>query len=317
MEIREKRSLVMREIFKLSREEIIIDQLFIQPTYWCRGFSGQSVSGRNIPCNGGVEGSSPLLPAKCPLADICYVRAHQEKNEHRDKQLSLYQQVKLFRMFYSGPHWANQISISVDELPEPVDEVTLRQRRHMIYFLVSVLNCLNNKYKPDDAPEVHLTMRSPRTLEDYMEAGIPFSFFSAADLISFSDLSSGPVDTCTRLVDAGVQVNYNRVDCTMLPRYLPPVSSIYTLVEKPHGKLRGIMIMPPNDFFQWDICLHHLENNNCNANISKFQVWPDGSVSGCPYKETSDTGPTLTAEGVVDNILKSSRCNNFEECCLK
>lgn len=269
----------MRELFRLHKDEIIIDNLLIQPTYWCAG---------------------------CSMSD-CYVRLHSRGKEN--SQLSLDESIKLFKSFYQGPHWANQICISIDNLPK-----NIRQRTYMADYIASVL-CICLIDTREIRPEVHLTLNSPETLQAYCEAGVPFFLWSSVDLISFSEMS-GPVEkVCVELAKARVKINYNTMNAE-LPKYLP-VDSIYYLIKKSSNPIdfsfRGEIKIEQQE----DICLHHLKNNNCNTNISKFQIWPDGSVSGCPYKKISDTPNALTVEGVVDNILTSSKVYNFESCCLK
>jgi hypothetical protein len=225
-------------------------------------------------------------------------------------------------MFYQGPHWANQISISVDELPKVVDDNTLQQRDHMAGFIASVLTTMLVDER-EIKPQVHLTLRSPETLESYCGAGVPFFLWSEVDLISFSEIYTMHPDLfmtlrgrqIQKLQETGVQINYNALN-KMIPEGLP-IDSIYLLVKK-LGTGQEFYFLPPQyKKVYTDICLHHLQDNNCNANISKFQVWPDGSVSGCPYQQKSDTPEALTAEEVVGNIISSARERNFERCCLK
>lgn len=43
---------------------------------------------------------------------------------------------------------------------------------------------------------------------------------------------------------------------------------------------------------------------SCSAGISKFHLWPDGSISGCPYTQKGTTQPSLTYKDFVQNILQ-------------
>lgn len=54
----------------------------------------------------------------------------------------------------------------------------------------------------------------------------------------------------------------------------------------------------------------------CSSNISKFQIWPDGSVSGCPYKYKAVTGPGNTWKEILENIRKAQDFYDFQECHL-
>ncbi len=52
----------------------------------------------------------------------------------------------------------------------------------------------------------------------------------------------------------------------------------------------------------------------CSSNISRFQIWPDGSVTGCPYNQTRITPPAFTIEGIIKNIYQASRHYEFNSC---
>jgi hypothetical protein len=277
----------MKEFFKLNKDETIIDQLFIQPTYYCAG--------------------------KCK---DCYVFAHEKYyfayNEEYVRS-PLDEQIKFFKSFYDGPHWANQISISVDELPDDVEKAA-----HMADYITSVLSVALVSSR-EEKPELHLTLRSIRTLESYCKAGVPLFLWGTASVISFSEINCWP-EPIEQLRDAGVKINLNKIGWAdaSTPEVMV-VDSVYILLKKPqliwHPKM--LYFLQPHKKIQRDICAHHLEHDDCNANISKFQIWPDGSASGCPYIVWSDTGPGLTAEKMVKNIIKSSKEENFRECPLK
>jgi hypothetical protein len=66
-----------------------------------------------------------------------------------------------------------------------------------------------------------------------------------------------------------------------------------------------------------DGCLKDVEKFNatsygCSSNISRFQVWPDGSVTGCAYGDksiTKDIG--LSTEGILRNLKESRKRYDF------
>jgi len=43
----------------------------------------------------------------------------------------------------------------------------------------------------------------------------------------------------------------------------------------------------------------------CASNATSFTVWPDGSVSGCPYAKVSNTGQGKTPDEVFENLKKA------------
>lgn len=57
------------------------------------------------------------------------------------------------------------------------------------------------------------------------------------------------------------------------------------------------------------------DGHGCSSNISRIQVWPDGSVTGCAYAHQSSTGPAETIELLIDNIRAVRKEYDFREKC--
>lgn len=54
---------------------------------------------------------------------------------------------------------------------------------------------------------------------------------------------------------------------------------------------------------------------SCSSNVSRFQVWPDGSVTGCPYAISSTGTIGRTVGDIMDNIRRARGQNEFERRC--
>jgi hypothetical protein len=52
----------------------------------------------------------------------------------------------------------------------------------------------------------------------------------------------------------------------------------------------------------------------CSSNTSRFQIWPDLSVTGCAYNQNRITSATTTFDGLVENIYKASKQYEFSSC---
>jgi len=56
----------------------------------------------------------------------------------------------------------------------------------------------------------------------------------------------------------------------------------------------------------------------CSSGVSRFQLWPDGAVSGCPYAWKAQTGPADTAKEMIANIkeARDEHPYDFHTCQL-
>jgi hypothetical protein len=54
----------------------------------------------------------------------------------------------------------------------------------------------------------------------------------------------------------------------------------------------------------------------CSSNVSRLQIWPDGSVSGCPYAFNGSTPPGLSLEDLLANIRAARETYDFDRCHL-
>ncbi len=296
-----------------------LNALFIQPTRWC-----------GLNCKN------------------CYVKDHQGgENSHHIDWWELH---RLFNLFYKGPHWSNQITISVDNLHKDAGKA-----KHMLLVVDSILEVLRNNTGPkSEQPEVHMTLHTVHTMDQYVDTGV--QGFDKLNTLSFSELNPDSQDSRSKikqLQSAGVLVNYN---------YMPPavgnkskaaehitkcaelVDHIYLVMRKhPVGGSRGnlttridqiymdsymmyissVIDTLPGDVrskITTDSCLsdtikYTRTGFGCSSNISKFQVWPDGSVSGCPYAFSGITEVGITAENIVGNIYAAKKHYEFRERC--
>jgi hypothetical protein len=68
-----------------------------------------------------------------------------------------------------------------------------------------------------------------------------------------------------------------------------------------------------------DGCLKDVEKFNatgygCSSNISRFQVWPNGSVTGCAYGDRSISKEVgLSTEAILRNVKKAQKRYDFED----
>jgi len=293
-----------------------INALFIQPTRYCKG---------------------------CDHSNTCYVKLHQST----DNQIHWLDQLELFRKFYDDKEVsANQITISVDKLPK--DE---KLANDMVCLVDSILEYIHRDNRPkEERPEVHFTLQSEKDLKEYTKHGV--LLWSMLSLISFSELqyteeeenyfralkAAGVIINYNLMVNPriSVQENINKIVFALVSNY---VDQIYLVLEKkPIGSAidkatekenllffgRVIKALPKTNKVFIDRCFQCYEDyddtlgcsGGCHSNVSTFQVWPDGSVSGCAYAISPNTGPATNAEGILTNIRDAQRYYDWERCYL-
>jgi len=321
----------MRPILNRSPDRLELNALFFQPTYYC---------GAN--CKG------------------CYVKARGQR-----KQAEIPNLLNVFSDFYLGVRgcWANQITISIDELSESGED--LAKDMFMYNFWMGIHRILaqhRGTRNPDDRPEVHMTFRSPRTVFKYMKyygGNNPTDFnfvVQNLDMVSFSNIS---ILDCSLLDKAKhvTNINFNHlipghINSDNIKQYIKDietvskvVDSIYLVINKdPQGKeltpqrFREVRSRLAHDiavintlreklpYRVWtkckvDGCLQDVRRSRrtgygCSSNVSRFQIWPDGSVSGCPYawRGIGEGGPQAS-ENILENIRHARRIYDYRERC--
>lgn len=65
-----------------------------------------------------------------------------------------------------------------------------------------------------------------------------------------------------------------------------------------------------------DVVKNANTNLGCSSSVSRFQVWPDGSVSGCPYSFDSRTSRGETADEILSNIRQARKSYDYYRCHL-
>ena len=283
-----------------------INALFIQPTTYCR---------RNCP--------------------NCYVKGFEETKPEPEKFLIEEFLGFLIRNLKSNDSAVdfNQITFALDALAE---KTTLKE--DMVYPFRDYIGLVNLQI-PDQ--EYHLTVH---TIEDFFEYEriLSQSLRTSFDVISISSLERSNKTSIDKIRSYSKHINFNFMPRNRNPRLVldhletvaPWVDSIYLLLEKPStGELISPRIL--ESFFKTktlletsavvkskliqDGCVSDSKKFlntgfGCSSNKSRFQVWPNGAVSGCPYSHFPETGSATSTEEILKNIYDSSRQYSFNKC---
>jgi MoaA/NifB/PqqE/SkfB family radical SAM enzyme len=256
----------------------------------------------------------------------CYALAH-----HSTQQLEVLDFVELFGQFYYGKdnYWTNQITISLDKLSkDPTKKKWMWELIDEILFDIRT-DKINHKEDEVERPEVHFTVHS---LEDLLEYQLDFS---AANSIAFSTLKVRDFenDYFDFLKKAGVNIVYNLLAYNKsqvkkdIELAINQVDNIHLVmfknlnVNEQEAQKHLLTYLDCYKDFEKnpkvtiDRCYNSfLTNKGCSAGCSLMQIWPDGSVSGCPYASKSETPASSTFLGILDNI-KNRQFESRESYC--
>lgn len=313
-------------LYKNNPNRLEIGTLFIQPTYWC---SSQSCKN-------------------------CYVKKHSGPT---DKFISLVQAIRLFNMFYQGESaWANQITISIDNLPPNTTANDFHYTYMLGYWLEVRAAIWRDKRPRRERPEIHMTCHSWDSWSEYTTSELADDDIFILELLDMISISNITDLELTKDLTKQVHVNYNHLipsDVTSqnIDKYVEKmikigkiVQSIYLTVNKtPIGLslsedaqrfmayrmssdlsyIKTMLECLPKDVrrkVHVDGCIEDVNKARktgfgCSSNVSRFQVWPDGSVSGCPYAYSGNTGPAENAEDILKNIKEARKTYDFRERC--
>jgi hypothetical protein len=323
----------MRNFSKVDKGNIRINSLFFQPVNYC-----------SYNCSG------------------CYIK----ERASTDELITTIFWSRLQKIFAddSSPHSANQITLSVDSLPSNTTAVF--QETIAVYMKTVFYNFLKNawylKTEKRTSTEFHITVHDPISLSRYMADNSGKNLYiEALDLISFShlflfsDKSKGKL--FSNIFPEHTKINFNLISSEGFLknfdqyRYiLEEIDYIYLILKKPD--LGKHISQEDRDLFwkayeliskdsslshklSMDTCVkdaekYGLTGYGCSANISKFQINPNGAVAGCPYssinnseaislsKYTVAPSHVDTIEELMEMTLASIRYSNkqydFKRC---
>lgn len=315
----------MPVVTKIDSQTIYINALFIQPTVYCA---------RN--CQG------------------CYVKAFEKTNAYVGPVFNYTLLLDLLELNWYYPDTTigntgktdfkvNQITLAVDTLPKD---------SRLAYGMVRILDMylgfaeIYKRYKDslgNHNSEMHITVFSPADLQMYADRLDRFDKLHNLDLISFSTLDISDISYLQQWKPLPTQINWNyqprgpvEKQLEKIKAILPHVDSMYYIINKPDvGKhldkrvittyfevLKRMRAELPSELMKKvniDGCVVDAKRFvdfgfGCSSNISRFQIWPTGAVSGCPYAHRPSTGPGHTVTDILNNIRIAAEQYEFNRC---
>jgi hypothetical protein len=293
-----------------------VNTLFLQPTRWCA-----------LNCAG------------------CYVKEHSGGPD--GYHTPVYEQAKLIR-YYLENNLANQITVSMDNF-DVSTQLSMRTLYDHILFLIENVPSMST-----EVHMTFHNLNTFIKYIDHTESN--FADAELLDVISFSNIKESDYKQLIILADkTHINYNHlvpSNVTSFNIDKYVQHiteigeiVNSIYLVMYKrPIGhKAKNIVSIGDKSRMQTDISYiktvlervpkHVREKINidgcledtikfyqtgfgCSANISRIQVWPDGSVSGCPYAFTGSTPTGQTVHDILENIKSTRQSYDFDRCHL-
>lgn len=298
----------------ITQQMSAFNALFIQPTPWCA---------RN--CNG------------------CYVKGFEKLQGISDSNFVLMGDIisEIGRSIQ-----VNQVTFALDKKPVPaytsgpmsVNSPATQMQALADYFMGRLQTC-------ESDTEFHMTVHTVSDLHEYGFHHRTYSYPKKLHMLSISHINEKDVSTFTYIRETIAQsINWNlTIDPSVNLKHIKStfhhvamhVDTIYLVLHKPStGKLfdpeafemhqdfvRFIKTLP--DYIQKKVhidgCIHDSykfirTGYGCSSNVSRFQVWPDGSVTGCAYNQNRVTPPAETMHDLHYNFWLASKKYEFDKC---
>lgn len=304
----------MRSIFNTLNTRHV-DNLFIQPTMWCA-----------FNC---ID---------------CYVKASSVSS--LAIPLKFWQALMHSYIFQKNECYANQITISIDSLPK--NNSLQKDYMKNVFDTYSALAVQAQSFL--EKPELHITIHDINVLNQDYKALDLLSIKRVFDLISFSWITMEDIPMIQEIRKTKTLVNWNCMPngisaerlANKLTELAPHLDQIYLILNKdPIGKSGSMEIGKHKMKYYTDIagflmknlatdvkakiqidgCVqiaskYQTSNLGCSSNISRVQVWPDGTVSGCPYAGSTIGKRPELFEDLLENISRSRKQYDFKKCHL-
>lgn len=229
----------------------------------------------------------------------------------------------------------NQMTMAVDKLPKA--EAADNHFHQRVVMKMALEYFLRLSRASEVADEFHITVHTLQDLLDYDFANNTWNL----DVISISELTLESAIEAKKNIkhlnwnltvwNPLAAVNYKNV----MRSILEVVDSCYLVLHKPDTGLevsgnswvahkemvKFVNELPAHlkEKVNIDGCVKDAEKFNltgrgCSSNISRFHVWPDGSVTGCPYNQKRLTGPASSIEQLQVNIATVNKIYEFNTC---
>jgi len=318
----------MRNITRINEEHLQINALFIQPTNEC--------------------------VKKCPG---CYVKKWGESNKgHNVLEILTWRRLFIqMSGLYNDKYYANQLTFAMDDLPFLFDGPdAFSARSYMKTLLTSYCDVASLSSDNNTGTEFHITTSCVTNIAYYDE----FLDLTNISMLTISEIHPMSIKRLLELkkeypdlhINWNLHVPYEKKNLdaflNSFIKIAKVVDSIYMVIHKPdlglnlnksltdqyftmYTSMKKLLVKEKMNpaMLTLDGCVKDAKDyaddikNGCSSNISRFQVWPDGSVSGCPYNTKpptksarTDSSSFAALDDVLDNIRAANKVYEFSKC---
>lgn len=295
----------------ITPTEAHVNALLIQPTGWC----ARSCTG-------------------------CYTK-HFENQDKFSAYPSLW--INIFRAAGQGDEGFNKLS--TNQITFALDKLSIDSYKYQIMLDLAYGYFFYASKDRTTQTEFHATVHTIDDLLGYT-SGLKTNKFNL-EMLSISHLTEASIYNLKTLdiLSSKTKINWNlTVDPTINLQKIKDsfigvasaVDSIYLVLHKPcTGNYYPAESIAAYKDFQafisrqypeiqrkviFDTCITDSEKFlstgfGCSAGVNKFHIWPDGSVTGCPYNQRRLTPGASTVEEVIKNIYQVNQIyREFDSC---
>jgi hypothetical protein len=264
-------------------------------------------------------------------------------------------QTYLYDIHDDHHYHTNQITFSADDYSkDPIKKQYMKKVFEEYFFYICAGKAKYDKSLLPEAHITFHTLNTFDSYRDELGLSYNNkSFATIFDMISFSEIKLSELDTIKELAQY-TKINYNHLipnRINNLRDYIDKINQIgkvvnhiYLVINKtPIGRkqteldkdsnaqtmfddryiITQILKSVDNDIkskISVDGCLKDVDKHSrtgfgCSSNVSRIQIWPDGSVTGCAYAFNSTGTEARSFAGLLENISRARGQYDFRDRC--
>lgn len=283
----------------------------------------------------------------------CYVKEKESKFGSEEIDFDLWLTI-LDNIFFSNRNIkTTQVTLALDTLGQnPFSDSYFKMYKIAAVYSAMARDVKRYGYNPNLT--IHLTVNDVKDLEQYTKSELfeGLNLISVSNINSLEDIKR--IRECAPYAKINWNVlasTFNKKSEDQIRQIVRHVNQVYLLLPKaPLGKeghdfnslwksMRKIPTLFPRDEkqetdgdscvipplinkFILDGCIRDsntfkVEGTGCSSNISRFQIWPDGRVTGCAYNSHEQYGKKAESiEDILYNLVDARTRYEFNRCTI-